>query len=96
MQGVVDAQPVDREVAVFAEVPVGKERVGEVTEFDEEALAESRLRQCVKQEAEDAFEERKSMARKLGEEAGTKLLLPMVVLLGVVMVIVMLPAIINF
>ena len=55
MQGVVDAQPVDREVAVLAEVSVGKEWVGEVAEFDEEALAESRLRQCVKQEAEDAF-----------------------------------------
>ena len=55
MQGVVDAQPVDREVAVLAEVPVGKEWVGEVAEFDEEAVAESRLRQCVKQEAEDAF-----------------------------------------
>lgn len=36
------------------------------------------------------------MAKRKGEEAGTKLLLPMVVLLGVVMVIVMLPAIINF
>ena len=39
---------------------------------------------------------RKEMAKRKGEEAGTKLLLPMVVLLGVVMVIVMLPAIINF
>ena len=88
----MDAQPVDREVAVFAEVPVGKERVGEVTEFDEEALAESRLRQCVKQEAEDAFEERKSMARKLGEEAGTKMLFPMILMLGAVMLILAFPA----
>ena len=88
----MDAQPVDREVAVLAEVPVGKERVGEVTEFDEEALAESRLRQCVKQEAEDAFEERKSMARKLGEEAGTKMLFPMILMLGAAMLILAFPA----
>lgn len=39
-----------------------------------------------------AFEERKDLARKQGEEAGTKLLLPMVGMLGVVMVIVIAPA----
>ena len=47
-------------------------------------------------EEQNAMQIRKEMAKRKGEEAGTKLLLPMVVLLGVVMVIVMLPAIINF
>ena len=43
-------------------------------------------------ESEDAFEERKSTAEKKGEEVGTKLLLPMVMMLAVVMVIIMVPA----
>ncbi len=47
-------------------------------------------------EVEDAFEERKSLAKKLGEEAGTKLLLPMMLMLGIVMVVIMVPAIISF
>lgn len=44
------------------------------------------------EEAERAQAEQIQMSRKLGEEASTKLLLPMVMMLGVVMVIVMLPA----
>ena len=43
-------------------------------------------------EAEEAFEERKSMARKLGEEAGTKMLFPMILMLGAVMLILAFPA----
>lgn len=46
----------------------------------------------LEQEAETAFEERKSTARKYGEEAGAKLLFPMIVMLGVIMVILMFPA----
>ena len=46
----------------------------------------------LEQEAEDAFEERKSMARKLGEEAGTKMLFPMILMLGAVMLILAFPA----
>lgn len=46
----------------------------------------------LKEEAADAFEERKHMARKLGEKAGTKLLAPMMMLLGITMVIIMVPA----
>lgn len=46
----------------------------------------------LKEEAADAFEERKHMARKLGEKAGTKLLVPMMMLLGITMVIIMVPA----
>ena len=47
-------------------------------------------------EAIDAFEDRKNLARKYGEEAGTKMLFPMVMMLVVVMVIIMFPAIMTF
>ena len=50
----------------------------------------------LEQEAENAFEERKSAARRYGEEAGTKLLVPMILMLGIVMVILMVPAILTF
>lgn len=43
-------------------------------------------------EMEAAFEQRKNLAKKLGEEAGTKLLLPLFLMLGVVMVMIMVPA----
>ena len=46
----------------------------------------------LEQEAITAFAERKEAAKKKGEEAGTKLLLPMFGLLGIVLVIVMFPA----
>lgn len=46
----------------------------------------------LKEEAADAFEERKHSARKQGEKAGTKLLVPMMMLLGITMVIIMVPA----
>lgn len=46
----------------------------------------------LREEAADAFEERKHMARKLGEKASTKLLVPMMMLLGMIMVIIMMPA----
>ena len=38
------------------------------------------------------FEERKARAKRLGEEAGTKLLVPMFFMLAVVLVIVIVPA----
>lgn len=50
------------------------------------------LAQLLTEEAKEAFENRKHMARKLGEKAGTKLLLPMMMILGVMMVIIMVPA----
>lgn len=43
-------------------------------------------------EAEEAFEDRKNMAKKLGEKAGTKLMIPMFIMLAVVFVIVTVPA----
>lgn len=48
------------------------------------------------QESAEAFEQRKNLARQMGEEAGTKLLLPMLLMLIIVMVIVMVPAIMSF
>lgn len=47
------------------------------------------------QEAILAFEERKSMAKILGEEAGTKMMLPMFLMLAVVLVIIIVPAFIT-
>lgn len=46
-------------------------------------------------ESIQAFENRKSTAKRLGEEAGTKLLLPMFGMLAVVMVIVIIPAFLS-
>jgi len=50
------------------------------------------LRAMLELEMNDAFEQRKTIARRLGEEAGTKLLLPLFLMLGIVMVIVIVPA----
>lgn len=44
------------------------------------------------EEADKTAEEQLQQSRKLGEEAGTKLLVPMVLLLAVMMVMIMLPA----
>lgn len=43
-------------------------------------------------EAIQAYEERKMRAKRLGEEAGTKLLMPMFLMLAVVLIIVIVPA----
>lgn len=50
----------------------------------------------LEKEAEEAFEERKSTARRQGEEAGTKLLVPMVMMLAVVMVLIIVPAFLSY
>lgn len=54
------------------------------------------LRESLEEEAEEAFVQHQSRIRKLGEEAGTKLLLPMVMMLAVVMVIIMVPAFMTY
>lgn len=54
------------------------------------------LAEALRQESKNAFEERRNMARKLGEEAGTKLLLPMMLMLGIVMVLIIIPAYFSF
>lgn len=43
-------------------------------------------------EAMEAFEERKETAKRLGEEAGTKLLIPMMIMLIMIFLIIMIPA----
>ena len=50
----------------------------------------------LEQEAESSLSDRKNHARKIGEQAGTKLLLPMVLMLGIVLVILMVPAFLSF
>jgi len=47
-------------------------------------------------ESERAQDERRNLARKLGEEAGTKLLFPMVLLLVMVMLMILVPAMLSF
>ena len=48
------------------------------------------------EEADAALEERRNLARKRGEEAGTKLLFPMMLMLVVVMFLILLPAFFGF
>lgn len=50
------------------------------------------LRMILQTEMADAFEQRKNLARRLGEEAGTKLLAPLFMMLGIIMVMIMVPA----
>ncbi len=50
----------------------------------------------LEREADEAFTERRNLARKLGEEAGTKLLFPMILMFGIVMAIVIMPAIKSY
>lgn len=52
----------------------------------------SMLLERLREEADRAADERLQQSRKLGEEAGTKLLIPMVMMLAVVMVMIMVPA----
>lgn len=46
----------------------------------------------LQQEATDAFESRKLLARKLGEQASTKMMIPLMLMLGIVMAMIMVPA----
>lgn len=50
----------------------------------------------LEQEVECAFEERKSTAKRYGEEAGTKLLFPMMLMLGIVLAVLIVPAMAAF
>ena len=49
----------------------------------------------MRSECKDALQERKANARRLGEEAGTKLLLPMIMMLAIVMVVIIVPAFVS-
>jgi hypothetical protein len=50
----------------------------------------------LKREAMEAFHERKEITKRLGEEASTKLLGPMIIMLFIVLVIIIIPAFISF
>lgn len=52
--------------------------------------------EMLEKESDDAFNERRLLAMKLGEEAGTKMLVPMMLMMTIVIAIVIAPAIINF
>lgn len=54
------------------------------------------LVESLQRESEEAFEERKAMAKMLGEQASTKLLLPMFLMLFMVLVVIMVPAFFSF
>lgn len=54
------------------------------------------LLQVLQEEAESSFEERKNLAREMGEEAGTRLLFPMMIMLGITMLIIIVPAYFSF
>ena len=50
------------------------------------------LKNILNMEVQDALYERKQHAKKLGEEAATKLVLPLMMMLAIIMVIIMVPA----
>ncbi len=50
------------------------------------------LTEFLGREAEDAFEERKNLAKKIGEEAGTKLMIPLFLMLIIVFAMVIVPS----
>lgn len=56
----------------------------------------SGLRLSLEKEVADAFALRKNLAKKAGEEAGTKILFPMMLMLCIVMVIILVPAFLTF
>ena len=50
----------------------------------------------MEKESEEAFDERRLLALRMGEEAGTKMLVPMMLMMVIVIAIVIAPAIIDF
>lgn len=56
---------------------------------------DARLRQALLAEAREAFDIRKNTARQLGEEAGTKLMLPLMISLISVMMMIAVPAMLT-
>lgn len=56
----------------------------------------SGIAQSLEQEGRLAYEQRIHQAKKLGEEASTRMLIPLMCMMLVVMAIVMLPALLSF
>ena len=50
----------------------------------------------LEEEEHEAFERRKERAKRMGEEAGTKLLVPMIILMVISMLIIVCPAVMSF
>ncbi|NLP34312.1 MAG: hypothetical protein GX359_03855 [Clostridiales bacterium] len=56
----------------------------------------NQLCELLSKEAAEAFEERKETAKRLGEEAGIKLLGPMIIMLMIIFIIILIPAFMSF
>lgn len=56
----------------------------------------NQLLKLLEEEADSALENKRQFAKKAGEEAGTKLLFPMMLMMLVVMALILLPAYFNF
>ena len=54
------------------------------------------IREQLNEQLNEAFSEQKRNARILGEKAGTRMLLPMFLMLAVVLVIILIPAFLSF
>lgn len=54
------------------------------------------LAELLQEESREAFEDRKALARRLGEECESKLLLPMLLMLLTILIIIMYPAVASF
>jgi hypothetical protein len=54
------------------------------------------IRNLLLEEAREAMELRKNQARKLGEEAGTKLLFPMLLMFVLILMVLLIPAVLEF
>ena len=59
-------------------------------------LGTGNLAEMLKAEAKDAFEDRKALARKIGEECESRLLLPMLLMLLNILIMIMYPAVSSF
>ncbi len=54
------------------------------------------IMESLREESRKANEEKRNLVKRKGEEAGTKLLFPMILLLGIVMVLILIPAFFTF
>ena len=54
------------------------------------------LAEILKEESREAFEDRKALAKRMGEECESKLLLPMLMMLLTILILVMYPAVVSF
>ena len=59
-------------------------------------LGTGNLAEMLKAEAKDSFEDRKALARKIGEECESRLLLPMLLMLLSILIMIMYPAVSSF